>query len=368
MTADTQPMFIVGAARSGTTMLAAMFGSHRLYAAGPETQFFSKLSPQRLQVCIEDHAWPKAAVASLMSLELAGQPVITLFGSTEQAVYGFLQNRAPSVAAMLESLTVPFAEKRRKASWIEKTPNHLLNLSQIRTLWPDAWIIRIMRDPRDAALSACNLPTFSNSFAANIYLWRSWQDAAEAFMKSDSKCATVRYESLVEDPSGELERLCTLTGIPFDPAMIEFGSAAADVSSAAEIWKKPVSGGLNKDRLFAWRSCLDPELRQLADQVTHEYLLEFDYPNLPPVKTTRHGFRMSERHVEGHTPFLLQQLRRGIRWLPVSDPWLANSIIDQPPYRRFRNPLLLARLMAGRLTHGFGNLGFLTVSRKHGAS
>lgn len=367
MTADTQPVFIVGAARSGTTMLAAMFGSHRLYAAGPETQFFSKLSPQRLQLCIQDMAWPKAAVTSLMSLQLAGQPVVALFGSSEQAVHDFLQNRAPSVAAMLESLTVPFAEKRGKVSWIEKTPNHLLNLSQIRTLWPDAWIIRIMRDPRDAALSACNLPTFSNSFAANIYLWRTWQDAAEAFMKSDSKCATVRYESLVENPSGELGRLCALTGIPFDPAMTEFGAAASDVSSAAEIWKKPVSGGLNKDRLFAWTSRLDPELRQLADQVTHEYLVEFDYANLPLVKTTRHGFRMSERHVEGHTPFLLQQVRHGIRWLPVSDPSAADWIIDQPIYRRFRNPLLLARLMAGRLAHGFGNFGFSTSFRKPGA-
>ncbi|GGB75703.1 hypothetical protein GCM10010833_33700 [Blastomonas aquatica] len=343
-----------------------MFGSHRLYAAGPETQFFSKLNPQRLALCIEDPAWPRAAVASLMSLELAGQPVVTLFGSSEQATYDFLKERSPSVAAMLESLTVPFAQKRGKAGWIEKTPNHLLNLYQIRTLWPDAWIIRIMRDPRDAALSACNLPTFSNSFAANIYLWRRWQDAAEAFMKADSKCATVRYENLVVDPSGELGRLCTLTGIPFDPAMIEFGAAAADVSSAAETWKKPVSGGLNKDRLFAWRTSLDPGLRCLADQVTHEYLIEFDYENQPLVETTRKGFWMSERYVERHTPFLLRQLRRGIRWLPVMNPSAADRIIDQPLYRSFRNPVLLARLTAGRLAHWFDNLGFRTVSRKSG--
>ncbi|WP_375504706.1 sulfotransferase [uncultured Jatrophihabitans sp.] len=39
------PIFVVGAPRSGTTLVASMIASHPLVAGAPESQFFNKLSP-----------------------------------------------------------------------------------------------------------------------------------------------------------------------------------------------------------------------------------------------------------------------------------------------------------------------------------
>lgn len=161
-------------------MLAAMVGAHPAYAVGPETQFFSKLAPQTLERATQPANWPGDAADALASLTLAGQPVLPLFETSEEEVSRFLAARPPSPAAMMEALTVPFAESRGKPAWVEKTPNHILNLTLIRSLWPDAWIVRIMRDPRVAALSTCRLPTFSDDFIANIYMWRQWQDVGHS--------------------------------------------------------------------------------------------------------------------------------------------------------------------------------------------
>lgn len=346
------PLFIVGAPRSGTTLLAAMIGSHPDYAVGPETQFFSKLPIDRLAAAVRDAAWPQQAVALLGSLTLAGQNVLDLFETDPASVAAFLSRREPTIAAMLESLCVPFAKSRGKRGWAEKTPNHLLSLPEIRREWPDARIIRIMRDPRDAALSTGKLPTFSNSFAANIYLWRQWQDAASGFLARDPLSYTIRYESLVLDPEGQLRQMCAAAGIEFHPAMLDFAARAKDVGSAAETWKQPVGGALDPSRLFAWKSKLGESDRLLADNVTQEYLAAFDYERLPPAARCRTAYRLSPEFVEWNEASLLRHLARDTRWLPVASAQEADLTLEQPPFHRSRNPVKLARIAVGRLRFG----------------
>lgn len=352
MTAQTPPLFIVGAPRSGTTLLAAMIGSHPHYAIGPETQFFSKLSVDRLAAAVRDPAWPERAVVCLCSLTLAGQSVLDLFETTPAKVSAFLSEREPSIAAMLEALCVPFARSRGKQGWAEKTPNHLLSLAAIRREWPDARIIRIMRDPRDAALSTGKLPTFSNSFAANLYLWRQWQDAASGFLAHDRLSYTIRYESLVRDPESQLRQMCAGVGIDFHPAMLDFAARAKDVGSAAESWKKPVGGELDPSRLFAWKSQLGEADRLLANNVVQEYLAAFDYEHASPVGRCRKAFRLSPEFVEWNEATLHRHLANGTRWLPVASIKEADLVLEHPPYHRTRNPAKLARIAWGRLRFG----------------
>ncbi len=329
-----------------------MIGSHPDYAIGPETQFFSKLPGNHLAAAVRDPDWPKQAVACLGSLTLAGQSVLDLFETTPTGVSAFLSEREPSIAAMLEALCVPFARSRGKQGWAEKTPNHLLSLEAIRREWPDARIIRIMRDPRDAALSTSKLPTFSTSFAANIYLWRQWQDAASRFLADDRLSHTIRYESLVLDPDKQLRQMCAAVGIDFHPAMLDFAGRAKDVGSAAETWKQPVGGELDPSRLFAWKSKLGEADRLLADNVTQEYLVAFDYERLPPAGQCRKAYRLSSEFVERNEATLHHHLANGTRWLPAASTQEADLMLEQPPYHRTRSPAKLARIAMGRLRFG----------------
>ncbi|NVE93338.1 sulfotransferase family protein [Altererythrobacter lutimaris] len=348
MAVSPPPVFIVGAPRSGTTLLAAMFGAHPDYAAGPETQFFSKLNGEMLEAATNAGTWPDKAVSTLASLTLADQSVLELFGTDAEKVRAFLSQREPSVAAMLEALTMPFAKARGKNGWVEKTPNHICNLAQIRELWPEARIIRIVRDPRDSVVSTCKLPTFSNSPLANAYIWREWQDAGEPILATDPLVATIRYEDLMAAPETELNTLCAKLGIAFDPAMLRFQDAAEDVSSDGESWKAQVSDKLDASRVYAWKNTLDEDMAAGISLICHEWLQHFGYEGGAAPLRTVPAFGLSPSFVEQFEPFLLRDASYQVRWLEAGDVADAHHVFDHPRYYRFRSPAKLARLALGR--------------------
>jgi len=331
-------------------MLAAMIGSHSRFAVGPETQFFSKLSPETLAQAVCDPHWPNIATRAILGLTLAEQSVAQLFETDEPGIRAFLSEREPSVRAMLEALSVPFAKARKKEAWAEKTPNHLLNLTAIRAAWPEAAIVRIVRDPRDSSLSTGKLPTFSPSFVANTLMWRSWQDQAAPFFESDKRAITLRYEDLIDDPEEQLQRLCAFLNVAYEPAMQEFASAAGDVSSKNETWKKQVSGTLDRSRMYQWRGTLDEGQKRYASAVNFEHLKHFGYDHgTAPAKTTR-VFRMSPDFAERHEAALVAMTARGQRWLPEADWEKADLVCETPQYRRSHGLRFLARLAWGRMT------------------
>lgn len=346
--APSSPVFVVGAPRSGTTMLAAMLGSHPDLAAGPETQFFSKLPLATLQRAAEDNDWPYSAARLLSELILAEQSVLDLFETSQEQAEAFLASREPGIGAILEALTVPYAKARGADRWVEKTPNHILNLETLRALWPEAHILRIIRDPRDVGLSMRRLPTFSDEVLPNIYIWQRWNAQAEDFFASDPKAMTLRYEDLVDDPEFHLRRICDRIDLGFDPAMVAFASAAMDVSSANETWKNQVSSGLTTSRKYVWKTDLPDKWRIVCDLVCHELLIAHGYEAGPAPARTHTAFRMSQDYVEGQQEALRALAEHAVRWLPSEDPMAADRVVDHPEHYKFSNPIKLARLALGR--------------------
>ena len=155
MTDLLPPTFVVGVPRSGTTLLATLLGSHSEISCGAETHFFPYLEANFLQFSsiFKDPVWPNQATAFMSALSLGDYLVRDLFGISSQEIFDYLATRQPSIAALLESLTVPLMLAQQKTRWVEKTPNHLLYLKAIRRFYPAAKIVRIVRDPRAAAFS-----------------------------------------------------------------------------------------------------------------------------------------------------------------------------------------------------------------------
>ncbi len=329
-------------------MLAAMLASHPGIAAGPETQFFSKLPAHKLQEACDDPDWPGQAVRLLTSLTLADQKIGTLFGTDKTKLTNYLAAQKPGISAILEALVVPFAATQGKSRWAEKTPNHIQHLETIRQLWPDAKIIRIIRDPRDVGLSTRKIPTFSDRILPNIYVWHQWNANAESFLEADSGSITVRYEDIVDDAEYQLKRICDHIGEDFDPAMMQFEQSAQNVSSANESWKGQVSDGMTASRKYAWKSDLPDEVRAICDLVCHELLVRHGYEHGRQPGTTRTGFRLSRAYLEKQEAVLIREAANGVRWLPADTPETADRIVDHPQYSRFRNPAVLARLFIGK--------------------
>ena len=73
----------------------------------------------------------------------------------------------------------------QKQLWVEKTPNHILHLAMMRRLYPAAKVVRIVRDPRDSALSMADRLPWASDFALdNAYLIQDWHRKKSAFFLS----------------------------------------------------------------------------------------------------------------------------------------------------------------------------------------
>lgn len=243
-----------------------MLAAHSRIICGPESQFFSSLNSGQLADAINDRGWPRQATSALCSLTLAWQPVVRLYGMRRRDIRRYLRDRPPSARAMLESLTESYAARHQKARWAEKTPNHIWHVGSIRQEWPEAPIIRIVRDPRDVALSMQRLPWWSEcSLLENAATWADCHNCSNAFFAADPRSHTLRFEDLVTDPEKELRELCAVIEEDYEPGMLDTSGSAELVVTKKEPWKTSVSGPINAGRAFGWRDRLSAaDAREIA--------------------------------------------------------------------------------------------------------
>ncbi len=250
------------------------------------------------------------------SLTLANQPVAELFGHSEHDLQKFLAARDPSVGAILESLTTLYADKQGKPRWAEKTPNHLLHLPTIRAAYPKAPIVRIVRDPRDSALSMRQLPWASPSALANGFLWTAWFNESQSFFERDLNTLTVRYEDLVSAPETVLTEICNFIGETFEPGMLAIQKTGKSVSSPNESWKASNTCALDPSRTQLWQRQLNPAWQRALSRTCAGGIEAFGYPAPARPEVTLSSYPLTLRAVETYEANLLDLLAAGVQLEP----------------------------------------------------
>ncbi|MHB8789319.1 MAG: sulfotransferase family protein [Desulfobulbaceae bacterium] len=313
------PIFVVGFPRSGTTLLAAMLSSHPDIACGVETHFFSMIDEQDLKEAACDPDWPDIAVRKMAALSLTGQRLLDLYGVTENDLRKELIGRPGEKRALLDGLLGLYARREGKSVWLEKTPNHLLQLHRIRKLFPDARIIRIVRDPRDSLRSIFGLPWAPHSMLALAYDFRAWHRYAQRFFAADSSSYTVKYEELVEHPESVLAQICSFLGIEYDYSMLDTSSAGQKISSDNEPWKKQVSGKLDPGRLYVWKRELDGKMAHAVSAVMYDFIKEFDYELADRNRTEMVPcMNMTSSNIAAKESVLIERMLTGVVPFPAS--------------------------------------------------
>lgn len=232
-----------------------MLAAHPAFECGPETHFlsrWSRLAPSERGRILERSDWPERATAYVCSLSLGKQPVYPMYGLEREEVRAWLAVRPPSLAAMLESLTAQRALRGGAPRWVEKTPRHLEVPELIVETWPQARIVRIVRDPRDAAISLTRVPFGTPSLLTNLSVLTRMNEAAADFYRQPSLALTVRYEDLVAAPEHELRRICDFIEVDYQARMLEDRSGATGVAAAHEWWKGDATGPLDPSRSGRW--------------------------------------------------------------------------------------------------------------------
>lgn len=251
---EDNPVFIVGAARSGTTLLQYMLRSHpEISLPTAESHFFIPFYRQEKEF---GDLTNKDNIRALLEAIYSARK-----GFFDEDVHGIrydidsltemLQNRGCStLPELISGIFQANAKAEGKTRWGDKTPYYVLHLDTLLEMFPGAQIIHLIRDGRDCALSMLerrwDLQIFNTYHAA--YIWNRYVTAGQDFgMRHPDRYFELRYEDILNHPVSSMERLCNFLHIRFDDSVINFKKS--DGSGKTALLTKP----LQKSNQAKWK-------------------------------------------------------------------------------------------------------------------
>ena len=216
--AANSPIFVVGMNGSGTGALTRSLAQHdHVYAFPGESRIFVTYM-RRYPVPIANLEQRRFSV---LLNEIAGNSGLTRWNGDEKLpLVAGADGLEQSLAGALDSAFRYFAGRDGKARWVEKTPFNAHYIESLVAHFPDAKIVHIIRDARDAALS------FERRFGFNPVLSvHRWKHLIREARRQGAKVGPeryleVRYEALTETPAEVLQSVCDFTELEFQDAML----------------------------------------------------------------------------------------------------------------------------------------------------
>ena len=207
-------VFLIGAPRSGTTLLARMLGAHSLV--------YQRAEPHLIT--------PIAHLGYFGKVQKAPYDP----NNVEQALREFVADLPRGEADYLDALRAYtdtmyariMATAPGKRLFLDKTPAYALVLPFLTKLYPKARYVVLTRHPL-AILSSYVESFFDGNWhvavAHNPILARYVPALAAMLRERPVPFAHVKYEELVRDPEAHFRRVCAHLAIPFEAGAIAYG-------------------------------------------------------------------------------------------------------------------------------------------------
>lgn len=262
-------VFIGGAPRSGTTLLASMIGSHSRVLATPETQFKFDLD-----AVIQSPGAKREDI--IQQLEQHKRFRIWNFKPD------FSNVSVNDVSTLMDNLVTLYAASVGKPSfdvWIDSTPVNLRHASFLQRKFPDAKFIHLVRDGRAVYASQRNLDWGSKD---PIFAALKWMEALCPGLLAESKyklkCIRVHFEDLANNPVFECTRICDFIGIPFEKTMLsgkDYKLPAYTRTQHQLVGTKP-----DTTRIDGWKQSLTAKEVMYFESMTYDVLDMLGYERI----------------------------------------------------------------------------------------
>lgn len=340
-----------------------MLAAHSKISCGPETHFFRKLSKIDVRPMLRPETWPQAAVDFVCTIEHTSYserepiPLIQKYRMDRGQIYSYLQGKSPSIPNMLAAVTEQYMAAMGKVRWAEKTPDHILTLDSIREHFPHSPVVRIIRDPRDVAISLTKVPWGAMSYVEALMLWQRLDEASQRFFQVDGCCYSLRYEDLITAPEDELTKLCQFLGEDYEAGMLDTSQTGVQLNARHVPWKEKVSQPLDAGNLARWKEQLSGPDIQLSEAILGDRLKALGYPR--QAEFSRLGeVRPSLSLLPKYAEEFKELATRGIRFWKASQDEQASAKIY------LGDPVGDGWLPGNKLQHVLGTVSLLLEIRK----
>lgn len=312
---DTPIHFIIGAGRSGTTLLTAVLNAHPNICCTPEVKpimtFYTPYAQQKplsQNLATDFHYFLQLRhKAALKKKQDSGR---NLF---DKKWFDDLQEQLPQLSYanfakyILLSLN-PYQKKTEDIkTLIDKNPTYTFCVNKLINLYPNAKFLVAVRDYRAYYLSQKQnidytlFSRFSNkSAAANAYFWQlHYLEINRLQQQYPQNIMLVPYEKMVTDKVVLLKQICSFLDIPMNDAMIQHNQNETaqkrlqdtQTDETLNEYEKRKKENLGKttftDRLEAWKNELSPAEIRTCETICGEIGTQFGYQPTQNISNTQ---------------------------------------------------------------------------------
>ncbi|MDQ3572074.1 MAG: sulfotransferase [Actinomycetota bacterium] len=283
--------FVVGAGRSGTTLLRMMLDAHPDLAIPPETRFVPRL--------INAARGGRASADDLAGL-LAAERNWADFGlDAKHLAERFRKQPRLDPATVVRSFYHAYAERFGKSRWGDKTPPYGRRAPMIASAVPEAHFVHVVRDPRAVVASWLEFRAGRGDDPLTPAHWAEvWvATVVETRVKAQrvERFTEIRYEDLVTDPEPTLRRICDFIDLPFAGEMLSYHETAAERLAELSVGlpagrEQPARSAADRigphellaepprlDRIESWRNALTPSESRAVEEVARDLLADLGY-------------------------------------------------------------------------------------------
>jgi Sulfotransferase family len=268
---NNSPFFIVGAGRSGTTLLRLMLVGHSRIDIPPETWWIEPLvhrlpltepltrsqAASAVAIMTGDYRWP--------DMDIAPQQLQEWVDALDR----------PKLVDVINLVYAYHLRRSGKPRFGDKTPKYCQIVPELLKLYPDASFIHLIRDGRDVAISWIELGW--DRYYQPDFEWKCATRRMQSYAGGlRDRILDVRYEQLVARPEAELRRICQFLGEEFEPDMLHPDQRTNLVperergihqrlkqpirQDSTAVWRRKLRGW----ECFAMEACLYRDLHRLG--------------------------------------------------------------------------------------------------------
>jgi Sulfotransferase family len=265
--------FIVGSARSGTTLLRLILSAHPEVSVPPESRFITELyqtDDVEVEAFLNDLAAHKRFQVwelpmGLVRDELSGRTTVP-YGEAIEAAY-----RA-------------YGKSRGKTLYGDKTPRYIEHIPLLARLFPDAKFVHQIRDGRNVAMSYADVPFGPKTVGKAAALWglRVAMGLRDGRALGPDRYHEIRYEDFVKNAPEHTRKLCAFLGIEFTEQMLDHAEQSrSDILPRAHLYNPNVSKPPTSN-VRSWENQMPDKQVEMFEAIAGDMLDATEYPRRFP--------------------------------------------------------------------------------------
>lgn len=273
-----RPIFLIGAPRSGTTLLRYVLSSHPRIHLPPESNFIPRLLGRRPHRELE-----RADAVRVLETMMTYRSFFKDWRGERPDPKGLLEGlpdlQPPSI---IDAVFSEYARQYGAERWGDKSPIYTMHVDVLARAFPTAQFIHIIRDGRDVALSMQQTYRGNRFFYIDVYYGtRSWKKrvlhaSAAGGRLGVSRYFQLRYEDLTASPEPVIRDICAFLGETYEPAMTRPSREAVRHHHSRGI-HAATREPLTTSRSGRWRSEMPLADQRLVQTVAGDLLAALGY-------------------------------------------------------------------------------------------